>query len=194
MPNSYPEWRNFQFAPNNHYGFFFLHTCHSTIAFGLEYVLFYQTYAEITTFFRSRYVRFGSYLRCWSRNVWRKNWRQHDEMTSKRQNSYPDAMHESRLIPLPPPPHTHTCKTTFPNPGRIHGNSGRICNNTQFEPWPICRLTPAVGVSPFQTTFTSHAPDTASDNAVWTVPKIPQLMPEKMRLKTSYKSLNFEVP
>ena len=26
MPNSYPEWRNFQFAPNNHYWFFFLHT------------------------------------------------------------------------------------------------------------------------------------------------------------------------
>ena len=22
MPNSYPEWRNFQFAPSNHYGFF----------------------------------------------------------------------------------------------------------------------------------------------------------------------------
>ena len=26
MPNSYPEWRNFQFAPNNHYRIFFLHT------------------------------------------------------------------------------------------------------------------------------------------------------------------------
>ena len=24
MPNSYPEWRDFQFAPNNHNGFFFL--------------------------------------------------------------------------------------------------------------------------------------------------------------------------
>ena len=24
MPNSYPEWRDFQFAPNNHYGFFSL--------------------------------------------------------------------------------------------------------------------------------------------------------------------------
>ena len=25
MPNSYPEWRKFQFAPSNHYRFFFLH-------------------------------------------------------------------------------------------------------------------------------------------------------------------------
>ena len=46
-----PEWRNFQFAPKNHYGFFFLHTLPSTIAFKLEYVLFYQFCAKITTFF-----------------------------------------------------------------------------------------------------------------------------------------------
>ena len=26
LPNSYPEWQNFQFALNNHYRFFFLHT------------------------------------------------------------------------------------------------------------------------------------------------------------------------
>ena len=26
MQNSYPEWKNFQFAPNNRYRFFFLHT------------------------------------------------------------------------------------------------------------------------------------------------------------------------
>ena len=37
MPNSYPEWRDFQFAPNNHYGFFFLYTLPSTIAFRLDY-------------------------------------------------------------------------------------------------------------------------------------------------------------
>ena len=51
MPNSYPSDRNFQFAPTNHYGFFFLPTLHSTIAFRLEYVLFYECYAKITTFF-----------------------------------------------------------------------------------------------------------------------------------------------
>ena len=43
--NSYPEWRNFQFALNNHYirnVFFFLHTFSSTIAFKFRFVLFYQ--------------------------------------------------------------------------------------------------------------------------------------------------------
>ena len=44
------DW-NFQFAPKNHYGFFFLQTLPSTIAFKLEYVLFYQFDAKITTFF-----------------------------------------------------------------------------------------------------------------------------------------------
>ena len=33
MPNSYAERRNFQFAPNNHYRFFFLHTVPSTIVY-----------------------------------------------------------------------------------------------------------------------------------------------------------------
>ena len=51
MPNNYPEWRNFQFTPNNYYGFIFLHTLPSTFAFRLEYVLFNQFYAEITIFF-----------------------------------------------------------------------------------------------------------------------------------------------
>ena len=32
-------------------GFLFLHTLPSTIAFRLEYVLFYQLYAKITKFF-----------------------------------------------------------------------------------------------------------------------------------------------
>ena len=50
MPNSYPEWLNFQFAPNNYYGFFFLHTLPFTIAFILLYALFYQYYAELSMF------------------------------------------------------------------------------------------------------------------------------------------------
>ena len=51
MPNSYPQWLNFQFAPNNHYGFFFLHTFRSTIVLKLEYALFYQFFAKVTVFF-----------------------------------------------------------------------------------------------------------------------------------------------
>ena len=45
MLNSYPEWRNFQFTPNNQFRLFFFET-----AFKLEYVLFYQFLARITTF------------------------------------------------------------------------------------------------------------------------------------------------
>ena len=45
------EWQNFRFAPKNHYGFFFLYSLPLTIVFRLEYVLFYQLYAKITTFF-----------------------------------------------------------------------------------------------------------------------------------------------
>ena len=48
--DSYPEWRNFQFAPNNHHWLFFLHTFPSTIVFKLDYVLFYQLYAKMCTF------------------------------------------------------------------------------------------------------------------------------------------------
>ena len=99
MLNSYPEWRHFQFAPNNHYGFFFLHTLPSTIAFRFEYVLVYQFYAEITTFVSIKKCLFGSYLRCWRWNDWQ--WRQHDvktcKMTSKRHNRRPVFMHKSRL-------------------------------------------------------------------------------------------------
>ena len=50
MPNSYPERRNFQFAPNNHCRFFFLAYSYSTIVSKLENVLFYQFYAEINAF------------------------------------------------------------------------------------------------------------------------------------------------
>ena len=49
MPNSYPSPRNFQFAPNNHYGFFFLPTFPSTIAFQLKYALFYQFNVKTST-------------------------------------------------------------------------------------------------------------------------------------------------
>ena len=41
MPNSYPEWWNFQFALNSHYRFIFLHTLPLTTAFRLEFVLFF---------------------------------------------------------------------------------------------------------------------------------------------------------
>ena len=53
LPNasdSYPEWQNFQFAPNIHYGFVFLHTLSLIIALKHLYALFYQYNPEIYTF------------------------------------------------------------------------------------------------------------------------------------------------
>ena len=119
MPNSYPEWRNFRFAPNNHYGFFFLHTLPSTIAFRLEYVLFYQFYAKITTFFNEK--KFGTALLLYV-DVWRKltwKWRQ-DVKIVKLTSCTRVVLHPS-------------CKTTFPIPGRVHGNPCRVCKK-MFSP------------------------------------------------------------
>ena len=77
-----PEWRNFQFAPKNHYGFFFLHNLPLTIAFRLEYVLFYQFYAKITTFFsvKKNSVQLLSYIDV---EMFGGNWHENDVKTSK---------------------------------------------------------------------------------------------------------------
>ena len=119
-----PEWLNFQSVPHNHYGFFFLHTLPSTLAFRLEYVLFYQCYDKIATFFDQE--KFGmAPLLYVDVEIFRENWRANDintsKMTSKRQNRRTDIMHESRLKP--------SCKTTFLNPGQVHANPGRVCKN-----------------------------------------------------------------
>ena len=91
-PNSYPEWRIFKFTPHNHYGFFFLHTLPSTITFRLEYVLFYQIYAEITIFFNQEMFDsvpvYDIEVKMFCRNRL-----QHDVKTSK-------------LSSYNPPPHT----------------------------------------------------------------------------------------
>ena len=77
-----PEWRNFQFAPMNHCGFYFLHTLLSTIAFRLEYVLFYQFYAKITTCFDQE--KFGTTpLLYVDVEMFGGNWRENDVNASK---------------------------------------------------------------------------------------------------------------
>ena len=92
-----PEWRNFQFAPQSHYGFFFLlHTLLSTIAFRLEYVLFYQFYSKITTFFDQE--KFGTPpLLYFDVKTFRGNWREDDIKTSK--SSYWRHARESSYTP-----------------------------------------------------------------------------------------------
>ena len=114
------EWQNFQFAPKNHYGLFFLHTLPSTIAFRLEYVLFYQFYAKITTFFdQEKWVRLLSYTLT-SKRLAETDVKVMSRRQKWRQNRHTDVMHEN----LSYTPH---CKTTFPSPGRVHGNPGLVC-------------------------------------------------------------------
>ena len=91
-----PEWRNFQFTLKNHYGFFFLHTLPLTITFRLEYVLFHQFYAKITTFFiKKSLVRLLSYMVTLKRL--RRNWHKNDVKTLK--SSYWYHVRESSYTP-----------------------------------------------------------------------------------------------
>ena len=96
----------FSNAPKNHYGVFvFLHSLPLTVAFRLEYVLFYPVYTKVTTFFLSRRFRYGSSLI----NTFGGNWCQDIK---------------NALVVLHP-----SCKTTFPSPGQVHGNPSRVCKN-----------------------------------------------------------------
>ena len=58
MPNSYPSDGIFNLHRRTSMDSFILHTLHSTVAFRLEYVLFYQFYGKITTFFDQK--KFGT--------------------------------------------------------------------------------------------------------------------------------------
>ena len=58
--SSYPEYQNFQFAPNNHCGFFFLHALPSTIALRLKP-------GSILSILINIVLKYNLYL--WSRNV-----------------------------------------------------------------------------------------------------------------------------
>ena len=77
-----PKWHNFQFAPKNHYGFFFLQNLPSTTAFRLEYVLFYQFYAKITTFFNQEKFSTAPLLYV-NVETFGGNWNENNVKTSK---------------------------------------------------------------------------------------------------------------
>ena len=121
MPNSYPS-DGIQFAPMNHYRFFFLHTLPSTIAFRLEYVLFYQLYAKITTFFYQE--TFGTApLLYVCVETFDGNWHENDITTSKMMSKHKIVKLTSCMRVILHP----WCKTTFPSSCRVHGNPGRVC-------------------------------------------------------------------
>ena len=115
------EWRNFHFASKYHYGFFFLHTLPSTLAIRLEYVLFYQFYAKITTFFNKK-----SLVRLISYTLTSKHLAETDmKMMSRRQKWHPNVriiiLTSCTIVVLHP-----SCKTTFASPSQVHGNHGRV--------------------------------------------------------------------
>ena len=106
MPKSYPEWWNF------------LHTLPSTVTFMLELVLLDQIYTQITKFFGQE--MFGS-----SKMLTSKRLVENDvNMTSRRKKNYVKIviLTSCTRVVLHP-----SCKMTFPCPGRVHGNSGRVC-------------------------------------------------------------------
>ena len=71
MPNSKLERRNFQFALNNHYRFFFLHTLPSTTACRLEYVIS-SISRKHNYIFEQEMFSSAPNLRSWRQKVWRK--------------------------------------------------------------------------------------------------------------------------
>ena len=110
MLNSCPEWWNFQFALNNYYRFFFLHTLPLTTAFKLKCVLFCLFHAKISTFFVKTCLVPLLHLMLTLEHLAEndlKNWRRDVQTASCRH-----ALHPS-------------CKT-FPSPGRVHRNSGQV--------------------------------------------------------------------
>ena len=93
----------------------------------LDYVLCYSLLCRNNYIFQSRNVWFGSYLRCWRCNFWRKMtsiWRQHMQNKQNMQNdvktSQSTSWHNARESSYT------SCKTTYRSPGWVHGNSGRV--------------------------------------------------------------------
>ena len=136
IPNSSPEWGNFQCAPNNHYGFFFLHTPPSSTAFKLKCVLLCQFYAKISTFLVKKISVWGFYFRRWRYDVWQK-WCQ--KPTWWRQNWHLDVLMfwrhawESSYTPR--------CRTSFSSTGWVHGNSCLVCKKELSCRWMLLWLS-----------------------------------------------------
>ena len=96
--------------------------------FRLEYVLFYQVYAKITTFFYQE--MFGGWLLSYT--LTSKRLVETDvKMMSRRQKWHQNV--KSVILTLCTRVVLHpSCKTTFPSPGRARGNSVRVCKK-QFS-------------------------------------------------------------
>ena len=130
MPNSYPSWRNFQFAPKNHHKFFFWHTLPSTTAFRLKFVLFYQyDHARITTFSSKKCS-----VRLLSQELTSKRLAHNDVKMTLKSTSWRHA--RCRLTPL--------YKTELFRTGEIRGKPCWVCKNIRILHWCEVRIENSV--------------------------------------------------
>ena len=107
---------------------FFLHALLSIITIRLEYVLFYQFYTKITTF--------SSIKKC---SVWllpytltSKSLAETDVKMKSRHQKWRLNVKFVTLTSCTRNVLHPSFKMTFPSPGRIHGNSGRVCKKKAF--------------------------------------------------------------
>ena len=118
MPNSYPEWRNFPFAPKNHYGFLLFHALPFTITFKLQYALFYWFYSKISHFPVKQWP-----VRRLLTSFTSKRLAEDDVFLTSKRQAY--ILTSCTRVVL----HPRQCNTTFTNPGRVNRNSGRYARN-----------------------------------------------------------------
>ena len=119
MTNSYPSGRIFSLhrrtIMDSFSCVFFLWQLHLDLN-----MCYFIYYANITTFFDQEKVQYGYSLIRWRWNIWQKptwKWRQ----DVKNDVRIPILTSCTRVVLHP------SCKTTFPSPGRVHGNPGRVC-------------------------------------------------------------------
>ena len=166
IPNSYPEWRNFQCTPNNHYGFFFLYTPPSSTAFKLKcqqtviqsdgifsahrttimdsfscILLLRQQHLSLNVCcfvnFMLKYPHFwGFYFRRWLYDVWQK-WCQKPMWWC--QNWHLDVLMFWRHAWESS--YTPRCRTTFSSTGWVHGNSCLVCKKELSCRWMLLWLS-----------------------------------------------------
>ena len=72
VPNSYPEWRNFQFTPNKHYRFFSLHTLLSPIVLQWNSSFIWQPNSLIPSQVKHVIQTFVlTFYRGWPNDLWK---------------------------------------------------------------------------------------------------------------------------
>ena len=124
MPNNYPNDGIFNLHQRTIMDSFFLHSLPWTIAFRFEYMLFYQFYAKITTFFDQEKFGVAPVLYV-DVQTFGGNRRENDVKSNVR---IVILMSCTRFILHP------SYKTTFLSPGWVYGNPGQVCKKNRVDP------------------------------------------------------------